>query len=184
MKQPVERVIYDNYDLWSRYEEAARENIAINTGRSEPDENAIWKEIYDLDELEWDDAKAILESFFAKGTWIIQGMIETWRGCRKGGKIFHDFNSLFNEATKDCDYVKIWDENGHLYLKCSHHDGTHMFEIKRLNSKGVSYLEHWEQNWDDKRTEREVHDKLMSKYSVLPNFMATVYGCQKIKYAT
>ena len=58
-----------------------------------------------------------------------------------------------------------------------------MFEIKRLNSKGVSYLEHWEQNWDDKRTKREVHDKLMSKYSVLPNFMATVYGCPKIQYA-
>lgn len=183
MKQPVERVIYDNYDLWSRYEEAARENIAINTGRSEPDENAIWKEIYDLDEIEWDDAKAILESFFAKGTWIIQGIIETWRGCRKGGKIFHDFNSLFNEATKDCDYVKICDENGHLYLKCSHHDGTHLFEIKRLNSKGIGYLERWEQNWDDKRSERGVHDKLMSKYSVLPNFMATVYGCPKIQYA-
>ena len=66
MKQPVERVIYDNYDLWSRYEEAARENIAINTGRSEPDENAIWKEIYDLDELEWDDAKAILDSFLLR----------------------------------------------------------------------------------------------------------------------
>lgn len=117
MKQPKERVIYDNYDLWSNYEEIARENIEIDTVRSEPYDNAVWKEIYALDECEWDNTKAELERFFAKGTWIIQGMIETWRGCSKGGKIFHDFNSLFNEATKDCDYVKIWDENGHLYLK-------------------------------------------------------------------
>lgn len=182
MKQPAERIIYDNYNLWESYEKAAKENLK-NDFELEPSDSAIWDEIYELDAVEWENEKRELDGFFAKGTWIIQGMIETWRGCRKGSKIFHDFNSLFNEATKDCDYVKIWDENGHLYLKCSHHDGTHLFEIKRLNSKGVGYLEHWEQNWGDKRSEREIHDKLMSKYSVLPNFMATVYGCPKIQYA-
>lgn len=34
MKQPVERVIYDNYDLWSRYEEAARRTLVPSSHAS------------------------------------------------------------------------------------------------------------------------------------------------------
>ena len=34
----------------------------------------------------------------------------------------------------------------------------------------------------DKRTEEYVHDKVMERYSILPHFAHTVYGCPKVEY--
>lgn len=182
MRTPEERVIYNNYNLWKEHHEAAEENLNLN-GNDIPTENQIWDEIYELDSDRWENVKEELTKYFSKGAWIIQGTVERWSGRKAGGKIFYDFNTLFNTVTKDCDYVKIWDENGHLYLKCSHHDGTNMFEIKRVTNSGLRYLKNWENNWNDKRSEKEVHTQIMNHYSLLPNFMAEVYGCPKFQWA-
>lgn len=107
-----------------------------------------------------------------------------WYGNRAAGTIFDDFGQMFATTTQDCDYWKIYDVNGHLYLECSHHDGTNHFEIKRITNKGVAYLKNWESNWSDKRSEQYVHEKIMSRYSVLPRFAEKVYGCKKVEYET
>lgn len=96
--------------------------------------------------------------------------------------IFGDFEVMINKAAKDCDYIHLYDKNGRLYLKCSHHDGTNYYEIKKVTDKGVEYLANWEDNWDDNRTEQYVHNQIMERYSVLPHFVHEVYGCPKIEW--
>lgn len=89
---------------------------------------------------------------------------------------------MLSETTEDCDYIRIYDENGHLFLKCSHHDGTNLYEIKKVTKRGIDYIDKWESNWSDNRSEEYIHDQIMKRYSVLPHFMHTVYGCPKIEY--
>lgn len=65
---------------------------------------------------------------------------------------------------------------------CSHHDGTNLFEIKKMTDANVKYFERWEQTLFDKRSQEYVHDKIMEKYSTLPHFAHKVYGAKKIEY--
>jgi len=180
MKQKV-RTIYDSYNLYETYGEDAKETLKIQ-GMPNPDEDAIWSEIAEIDAKCWENVKHELERFFNDGsTWIIFGMTERWNGKFQSGHIFKDFMDTYLTATKSCDYSHIYDENGHLYLKCSHHDGTNCYEIKKLIDKGVDYLQRWEDNYDDTRNERYVHDRLVQVYSVLPNFVHNVYGLPKVE---
>ena len=174
------RVIYNNYDLWEN-EEAAREYLAEN-GIENPTDDQIWDELYYEDEMEWDAAKEELENFFDGKTWILVGEAGRWNGSYSVGTIFDDFMKMFYEAARDCDYIKIYDENGHFYLNCSHHDGSNFYEIKQITERGLAYYDNWENNWDDKRTEEYIHNQIMEKYSTLPHFAHKVYGCKKLQY--
>ena len=180
MKEAQRRTIYNNYDLWEDYEEYVRENLLDR--EEEVTDDAIWEEIYEQDNLNWQDEKERLIDFFEGSTWILQGYSGRWNGTHRGGYIFTDFMEMFQKATKDCDYVHIYDENGHLFLKCSHHDGTNLYEIKKVTDKGIDYIDRWENDWDDKRTEEYIHDRVMERYSTLPHFAHTVYGCPKVEY--
>lgn len=178
-----ERVIFDNYSLWE-LEEAAKENLLEN-GIDDPTEDDIWDEVYEQLNMYWDDVKCDLKEFINDGSsWIIMGHCGLWYGNRAAGTIFNDFEQMFVTMTQHCDYWKIYDVNGHLHLECSHHDGTNHFEIKRITDKGVAYLKNWEANWSDKRSEQYVHEKIMSRYSVLPRFAEKVYGCKRVEYET
>ena len=98
------------------------------------------------------------------------------------GETQEDFEEMLNKAAKDCDYIHLYDKNGHLYLKCSHHDGTNYYEIKKVTDRGVEYLANWKDNWDDNRTEQYVHNQIMERYSVLPHFGHKVYCWPKIEW--
>ena len=184
MKEAKTRTIYNNYDLYEDYAESAKESLIDNGTEAEDiTENNLWEEIYFLDSINWEDEKEQLENFFNDGnTWILQGFTGRWDGTYKGGYIFTDFMEMFYKATKDCDYIHIYDENGHFYIQCSHHDGTNLYEVKKVTQNGTYYLERWEDNWEDKRTEEYIHDQIMKKYSVLPHYMHNVYGCRKTEY--
>ena len=176
MREPKKRTIYNNYNLWEDYEELARECLKEN-GIDNPTDQNIWDVIYDDDSSNWVLEKERLIEFFAGETWILQGYNQLWYGNQRAGYVFTDFMDMFSKAMKDCDYVHIWDENGHMYLECSHHDGTNLYEIKKITAAGIRYLENWVYNWDDKRSEEYVHTMVMKKYSVLPNFAHEVYSC-------
>lgn len=180
-KEAKKRTIYNNYDLWGKYEGFAREELA-ESGNNNPTDSDICNVVNRQDAIDWQDEEENLKDFFSDGTWILRGRIERWNGTFEGGFVFDDFVKMFYKATKSCDYVHIYDENGHLYLQSSNHDGTNLCEIKKLTDKGISYLENWEENFNDKRTERQIHDKIMEKYSKLPHLAHTVYGCPKIEY--
>ena len=182
MRKPERRTIYNNYDLWGDYEEDAREYFESTYGE-QPTEEELWNVIYSFDEDYWSEIKNKLKEFFSEGTYILRGVVGRWNGAFEAGTVFTGFMEMFSKAAKDCDYVHIYDENGHLYLQCSHHDGTNLYEIKKLTEKGEQYLENWEYSgWGDKRSERYVHDQIMKRYSVLPHFSHKVYGCSKVVY--
>ena len=180
-KVAKERTIYNNYDVCEAYDEAKEFLMEEREEDDEPTENEIWNEVYFQQEIEWDEAKAELDRFFKGKTVGFFGEVGLWNGVYKAGKI-GEFWEMFNKAIRDCDYIKIYDENGRLYLTCSHHDGTCHFEIKIITDAGADYLERWEYNWNDKRTEQYVHNQIYKRYSTNPNFVHRVYGCRKIEY--
>ena len=176
-----ERIIYNNYDLWEDYEADARENLESMYEYEDPSSDAVWGEIYELDSAIWEDEHERLRKFFDDGYFILMGTVGRWDGPRAAGYVFKDFDDMFYKAIKDCDYWKFWDDNGHFFFKCSHHDGTNMFEIKRINDKAINFIDNWEYNWNDERTEKEIHEIVWNSnfLSSLPHFAHTVYGCKK-----
>lgn len=181
MKPAKERIIYNNYDLWEQYAEDARATLELDYDPEEITEAMIWDEIYQLDYMNWEADKERLTAFFENRACILCGCVGRWNGNFSAGTVFYDFMKMFYTAAKDCDYWKIWDENGHFYMKCSHHDGTNIFEIKEITDKGISLLGNWEYNYDDPRTEEEIHSTIFNNnfYSRLLHFAHTVFGCRK-----
>jgi hypothetical protein len=104
---------------------------------------------------------------------MLRGTVQRWNGNREAGYVFNDFDEMFYKAVADCDYIKIWDENGHFYIKCSHHDGTNIYEIKRINYKAYDFIDKWSYNWNDNRTEEEIHDIVWNSnfLSSLPHYL-------------
>lgn len=160
--------IYDNRDLLEAYEDSARERLAEN-GNTEPTEEEVWEEVFIRNEIHWEDVKNELSEFFGEGTWIIFGTAETWTSKRRAGTVFTDFMDIYKKVSKDCD-VYIYEEKGHFLLMCSGHDGTSLYEIKRITDKGIQYLVNWEDNWNDNRSEYYVHKKIFELYSTIPNY--------------
>lgn len=183
MKNGKERIIYDNYNLWDDYNEFAKETLASN-GIENPSENDIWEEINFQDSIYWEDCKETLRDFFdGDSKWLLQGHVELWHGTYGGGFVFTSFDQMWHKTTVDCEFFKLYDVNGHFYLKCSHHDGTNLYEIRKLTEKGIAYYERWEDSHYDKRSEKDVHNMLNKRYSTLPHFASKIYGCPRVEYA-
>lgn len=177
-----ERVIYNNYNLWDDYSEDVKAFLEDEYPGEEIDENHIWEEIYFQDNDYWEYTYEQLKEFFnGHGYFIICGCVGRWDGKHTAGYVFNNFDDMFFKATRDCDYIKMWDENGHFYLKCSHHDGTNLFQIKRLSYKGYEFIDKWEYDWNDERTKEQIHNIVWNSnfLSSLPHYAHTVYGCKK-----
>lgn len=177
--------IYSNYDLGDMYDDA-RQYLIDEWGVNEEDEadimptdDEIWKEIYAQDEMNWDDTFYELKNFFKDKKVIFFGSLGLWTGRHDAGKI-GDFESLFYEAVRDCDYIEFSDRDGHLELKCSHHDGTNYFEIRVLTDKGYNYAENWAYGYNKKYdySEQEMHNRIThcSQLSRLPYYCKNVWG--------
>ena len=64
-----------------------------------------------------------------------------YRG-HKGGKTMSKitiYNSL--DYLDNPDDVEIYDENGHLFIRTTHHDGSNLFEVKALTDAGLNAVE-------------------------------------------
>lgn len=176
-----ERIIYDNYDIMDMYRADAIEECEAN-GNDTPSENDICERCVLLDNDNREEEFSNLETFFnGERTYLAVGTVGRWNGTFKGGFIFHSFQELLNKVGKDCDYFKLYDVNGHFYMQSSHHDGTNLVEVKVLTKRGEDYYQNWEYG-SDGRTEAVCHKQLFNRYSVLPNYMHTMYGCNKTEY--
>lgn len=175
-----ERIIFDNYDMDVYFKDAEE---CLKESGEEFDDDEIENCAYDICAMDFDIALEELSRFFEDKEIICFGNIGRWDGVYSGGKIFGDFKDAFFSMIEDCWNYKIYDENGHLFVHCSHHDGSCNFEIKILNDKGVDYYRNWN-DWvipNDKRTEREVHSQIIKRYSTIPNFAHKVYGLPRIE---
>ena len=137
MKIPKERVIYSNYDLSEQFPDEAIREIWEDIYTEEDIENMIdsdyWDERYNQDEINWDEARAVLNKYFNNANSLIAiGSVGRWNGVVSGEFEFSTLDELMSKAAKDCYLFKFYDENGHLFLHCSHHDGSCQFEIKEI----------------------------------------------------
>lgn len=175
-----ERIIYNNYNLEEMYNDC-REYLLEDHEPDEITDEMIWNEIYFQDRCNWEDEHERLKGWICGYHFMIRGHVGRWNGRHAAGHVFKEFDEIFYKAVQDCDYWKIWDENGHLYLQCSHHDGTNIFEIKRITEKAVAMLDEWSYNIKDTRTEQEMHDIIWNCnfFSGLPHFAHKVYGCKR-----
>lgn len=181
------RTIYDNYSLWETYPDEYLIEKAIECGwidkekKDDITNEQLWEWRYHEDEIDWECEKERITDFFKGKTVGFFGEIGLWHGTYKAGKI-GEFWDLFNKAITNCHYIKLYDENGHFYLTCSHHDGTCHFEVKEITDEGKEYLERWEDDWNDKRTEQHCHNQIYKRYSKIPEFAHKVYGCKRKEY--
>lgn len=170
MKKEI--VLYSNYvdDLMSV--EEAKEMLEEN-GINNPTMDDVWEYINSQSDLDWQDFMEAFEECLKEDYYIATGTCGLWYGRVAGGKVINGINDFYS-LLKDCDYIKITDNNGHLMVKCSHHDGTNYYELKKLNCKGVEFYE----NNDYKYDRKEMCEKLFtSRYSKLPRLFERIYGC-------
>jgi len=186
-KQPKRRLIYSNFYGENYTEEDAREFLFETYAEEEEWEtksdipiSRVWEQISAQEEFSWDDEQYELRKFFDPHYWILQGSFGLWYGRPRGGFVFDSFKELC-KAWSDCDYIRLYDENGHFYIDAAHHDGTNCFEVKRLTDKGKEYVD--SHQWDP---DEDVHDVVFNSnfYSTLPHYALKVFGCKKTEYET
>ena len=146
-------------------------------------EEDMWDVRYRYDESDVDIAKELLERVFNNANKLIcVGSVGRWNGVFSGGFVFNTLDELLSKAGKDCNYFKIYDCNGHLYMHCSHHDGSCSFEIKELTDKGVEYYDNWNYDWEDQRPDSYIFEQLMNRYSRLLHIAEREWGCPSREY--
>ena len=175
--QAKQRIIYDNYSPWTTYPDDVLKEMAIDCewvdSYNEITADMLHEWRSEQMEEDWALEWERLCELFGSETVVFWGSIGRWYGTYQGGRV-GDFMELFNKVTESCDYWKVWDENGHLFLKCSHHDGDNMFEIKMVSKRGRKYLNNWMYSLDDKRSEGYVYEQIFKRYSTLPRFAQIV----------
>ena len=178
----AKNIIFDNYDVSANYDYAL-ENIIENgryTTAEEVPESEIWGEVAFMEQINFEDEEAMMKDFFDGKMLLVCGSVGRWNGNFSAGKVI-EYSELW-KCWADCDYISIYDENGHFFIKASHHDGTNVFEVKVLTEKGAELFERWDYSWDiwENLSEREVHEKLWgnSKYTHIPHYAREVYGCK------
>lgn len=180
----MKNIIFSNYYDSDR-EKATREFLLEDRGEDNgwetiddiPDSEVL-EEMNFSEEIEWGNTKADLKNFFEDEEILVIGTVGRWNGTYSAGKII-SYDEL-HKCWSDCDYLEIYDEDGHMHINASHHDGNNHFEVKILTKRGRDYYSRWNENWNDSRSEQEIHTKLAesSRYTHIPHFAREVYGCK------
>lgn len=165
-------VLFDNYNRdFDEYKKDYMENNDVDDNVSE---QTIWDYISELEHMEWEDMLEELANIDNYKKCILSGKAGTWEGNFEAAKIYDTIEDAIYAAIRNCDYIKVWSENGHLYLKASHHDGTHNFELKLLTYKGWETWDSWNSSYCGEslynKSEYEVLDMLFNcnLFSKLP----------------
>ena len=172
----MKHVLYSNYYGWISKDEIRQYlwDCEYIDHLDEATDDMIYDTMYELERMYWDDISYELKHFFDKGdAWLLTGSIGRWDGNYRGGYIFNTFEE-FCKCLEDCAYVEITDNKGHLEIKCSHHDGTNFYEVKRVSDFGCEWYDN--HSWD--MYEEELHAKMWNNnfMTSLPHFARDVYG--------
>lgn len=136
-----EIVLYDNTNDYEK-RNYVRENL-FESMREENDwvflsdvpEKMIDDEIDFENEEDWRYLVSKMREMFKNGHYMLMGYCGRWNGKAACGTFLDSVETLIR-GISHLDYLKIYDENGHLYISGSHHDGDDFYEIKKLTNKG------------------------------------------------
>ena len=171
-------IFFDNMDDYSKYDEAEQavyESFRESQERTSVNDvpnDMVWDEISLQNEAEWEYFSDAFKRLLEKHTFLVTGTCGRWNGPCEGGNFITDWND-FRSFIKHLDTLKIYEQNGHLYIEGYHHDGHDLYELKRLTDKGTEYA--------DKHCfahDRALHHSIMNSnfFSTLPHFADFIYG--------
>lgn len=170
------------YSTFSCLDPAAVEDVrrALQEAmEEEPTEAQIWDAIADQQEADWNMAKEDLFAFFDGFSryYLMQGSAGRWNGKFSAGCVFDDFQEFLSRAVDHMDDVEIYDENGHFFVVCFHHDGRNVYEIKAITDQAADYI----QDYSTDKTEEEKSGAVFrcNIFSRLPHFARDVYGVKE-----
>lgn len=174
----MKHTIFDNYDI-DKYLDIARESMEYDgIAPDDINDDILWQYEGDLEREDFNNTLNELESFFDGKTVMFSGAIGRWCGTHAGFDV-GDFMELFRAYTVDCEYFEIYDDGGSLYIRCSHHDGTNLFQVLTLTNKGAHIFDDW-QDYTGKYancSDKEIHKILLNrKLSHVPHIAKKVYG--------
>ena len=132
----------------------------------------IYDEIDEQNSTSWYDFIAELKKIFKDGYYLLTGTVGRWNGTFEGGKFISNVNELISSLSH-LDIITFTDDNGHLKIEGSHHDGSDSYELKKLTSKGLQLAER-----NGFARDRQLHRTIMENnlYSKLPR-LAKQMGC-------
>lgn len=137
MKKTLKATLYSNKFDSERIEEA-RQYLLEENGK-EPTDDDIQNFIYADDNLSWYDFETEFKEYFDTHNFVVKANLGRWNGRYDSGKIVTNGWNGFCRIIQDYDNLEIIDNNGHLEVVGSHHDGTDYFEIRELTEKGDEY---------------------------------------------
>ena len=175
----MKHTLYSNYYGWISEDEIRQYlwDCEYIDHLDEATDDMVYDTMYELERMYWDDISYELKHFFDKGdAWLLTGSIGRWDGNYRCGYIFNTFEE-FCKCFEDCAYIEIVDNKGHLEIKCSHHDGTNFYEVKRVSDFGCEYFgtHSWELSLEEVFTKMWNNNFMTS----LPHFARDVYGCKE-----
>jgi len=112
---------------------------------------------------------------------IAYGSIGRWDGVSTGFTAFKNLNAVLygiDSPFKDCEIDKIWDEDGHLHIEGSHHDGSVSVELRQLTEEGIEALWTLENSNDDRDCEKAMSllRSADSSLALLPRYTEREWG--------
>ena len=152
-------VLFDNYNM-DKYEAEAVVQLAEEQDVDQDeilDDDEIMSRAYSLEEADWEDLAVAMDNAFDGDNLIVNGDVGRWDGPSHGIEIYSTWQEFISRFGKDCGYFEVYNETGHLYVRCSHHDGTNFCEVKRLTPAGLVHFDNWDMETD----------KRVAKYSWL-----------------
>ena len=90
-KKPRERIIFDNYDVSARFDEAKK--YLIEEGNEDSSDDDVWEEVYFQEDDAWECEKGVLKSVFDKEMFLAVGVCGRWDGSFAGGFTFDSWDS-------------------------------------------------------------------------------------------
>lgn len=154
-REEIIEEILDSYDMVEGDEPLTREDIT---------DDVIYDWWNDIQDMSYSDAMYILNKVL-DGYLIAYGEVGRWDGKYHGANIYRDFSEAWDDLTIDCDYFEITYNDGKINIKCSHHDGTNYYTLAPLTKEGVDMWEDWSYDFNDNRTEVQVKEELIEKYT-------------------
>lgn len=112
------------------------EKLLFTTDLTEFDDyNNIMDDEWDM---MWEDYASIfkLNDFY---DCLLIGTVGLWHGTHKSCAYISEPKEL-REKFSNYDIIRFKKDKNKLFVELSHHDGTHCFEIKRINKKGMDRL--------------------------------------------
>ena len=123
----MEKEIYNTYGL-----------IPEDFGLEDDDYDTLWDIINEDLDLRFDNS-------YENKQYVVTGSLGLWDGRHYGyfEDVFDSLREAINKCWEDTEDIKIYEENGHLYVCGYHHDGRNYFEIRELTQKGIDMLDDW-----------------------------------------